>query len=83
MSIQSRPITTGEETIGIVREEYKMKMQEIREIANAWGVNMGVIRSKQDIVREIQIKEGYEPCFRTKAACQNDCLWKKDCTNGR
>ncbi len=60
-----------------------MKMHEIREIAKTWGVNMGVIRSKQDIVREIQIKEGYEPCFRTKDTCENDCLWKKDCTNGR
>jgi len=60
-----------------------MKIQEIREIAESWGIYTGVGRMKQDIIREIQIVEGYEPCFRTKNTCENDCLWKKDCTNGR
>jgi len=65
------------------REEYKMKMQEIREIAKTWGVDRKDVRTKQDIIREIQIREGYEPCFRTNDKCENDCLWKKDCMNGR
>jgi hypothetical protein len=60
-----------------------MKIQEIRQIAKTWGVDAAVVRSKQDIIRNIQINEGYEPCFRTKDTCENDCLWKKDCTNGR
>ncbi len=60
-----------------------MKIQEIRQIAKTRGVDAAVIRTKQDIIRNIQINEGYEPCFRTKDICENDCLWKKDCTNGR
>ena len=35
-----------------------MKMQEIRAIAKKWGVNIKVGRSKQDIIRDIQVKEG-------------------------
>lgn len=61
-----------------------MKMQEIREIARRWDVNVRIGRSKQDIIRDIQIKEGYSPCFRTKEECESDCLWKSDClTNGK
>ncbi|HBH87555.1 MAG TPA: SAP domain-containing protein [Syntrophaceae bacterium] len=60
-----------------------MRLQEVREIAKTWGVNTGARRTKQDIIRDIQVHEGYEPCFRTKDSCESDCLWKKDCTNGR
>ena len=56
-----------------------MKMRDIREIAKGWGVNIKVGRSKQDIIRDIQIREGYSPCFRTKEICENDCIWKDDC----
>jgi len=56
-----------------------MKMQEIRAIAKKWGVNIKVGRSKQDIIRDIQVKEGCSPCYRTKGECENDCLWKPDC----
>jgi len=58
-----------------------MKIQEVREIAKVWNVNIGIGRTKQDIIRDIQIREGYSPCYRTKETCENDCLWKKDCTN--
>jgi len=61
-----------------------MKIQEIREIARQWDVNTRIGRSKQDIIRDIQIQEGYSPCFRTKEECESDCLWKSDClTNGK
>ena len=56
-----------------------MKIQEIREIARQWNVNAGIGRSNKDIIRDIQIREGFSPCFRTKEACDNDCLWKGDC----
>jgi hypothetical protein len=56
-----------------------MKMQEIREIARRWGIDVRIGRSKQEVIREIQISEGYSPCFRTKEVCDNDCLWKSDC----
>ncbi|MCX5841978.1 MAG: SAP domain-containing protein [Deltaproteobacteria bacterium] len=56
-----------------------MKMLEIREIAKQGGVNARIGRSKQDIIRDIQIREGYSPCFRTKEECESDCLWKSDC----
>lgn len=60
-----------------------MKIQEVRAIANTWGVDARVGRSKQDIIRDIQVSEGYSPCFRTKDTCENNCLWKEDCTNSR
>ena len=61
------------------KENHKMKIQEIREVAKAWNVDTKVGRSKLDIVRDIQTAEGYSPCFRTKDACWEDCLWREDC----
>lgn len=58
-----------------------MKMQEVRQIAKKWGVDIKVGRSKQDIIRDIQVKEGYSPCYRTKMECEYECLWKQDCLN--
>lgn len=58
-----------------------MKIQEIREIAKARGVDIRTRSSKQDIIRTIQVSEGNSPCFRTDDSCDNDCLWKEDCTN--
>lgn len=60
-----------------------MKIQEVRTIASTWGVDARIGRSKQDIIRDIQVSEGYSPCFQTRDTCENDCLWKKDCTNSR
>jgi hypothetical protein len=64
-----------------IRRCVSMKMQEVRQIAKKWGVDVKVGRSKQDIIRDIQIKEGYSPCYRTKEECEEDCLWKTDCLN--
>jgi hypothetical protein len=60
-----------------------MNMQEIRKIAFYWGVDTKVGRFKQDIIRDIQVKEGNSPCFRTKETCGNDCLWKADCLGAK
>jgi len=61
-----------------------MKIQEVRAIASTWGVDARVGRSKLDIVRDIQMSEGYSPCFGTKDTCEEkECLWRKDCTNNR
>ncbi|MEI7671156.1 MAG: SAP domain-containing protein [Syntrophales bacterium] len=56
-----------------------MKMQEIRVIAKKMGVNIKVGRSKNEIIRDIQIKEGNSPCYGTKDECEYNCLWKPDC----
>ncbi|MGD0276067.1 MAG: SAP domain-containing protein [Syntrophales bacterium] len=58
-----------------------MKIQEIRKIAKKWGVDTKVGRKKEDIIRDIQMCEGYAPCFCTKDSCVEDCLWKEDCVN--
>jgi len=61
-----------------------MKLQEIRKIAEEWDVDARTGRAKQDIIRDIQIAEGYSPCFRTKETCNDDvCLWKKDCIGNK
>lgn len=60
-----------------------MKMNHIREIAKKMGVNPGAM-NKQNLIRSIQEKEGYTPCFNTEqAACdQYDCYWRNDCKPG-
>ena len=59
-----------------------MKMQEVREIARKWDVDVRIGRSKQQVIRDIQIREGYSPCFRTRQECDRDCLWMQDCIQG-
>jgi hypothetical protein len=56
-----------------------MKMQEVRAIAQKWGVDSRIGRTKQAIIRDIQVREGYSPCYQTKEACEAACLWKPDC----
>lgn len=56
-----------------------MKIRQVREIARPWGVDVRIGRSKQDIIRDIQLREGYSPCFKTRDHCDYDCLWKTDC----
>ena len=58
-----------------------MIIQEIRELAMTSGVDTRTYRSKQDMIRAIQVSEGNSPCFQTDETCYNDCLWKEDCTN--
>jgi len=60
-----------------------MKMQEVRVIARKWGIDIRVGRTKQSIIRDIQVKEGYSPCFRTKDRCEEECLWKPDCLSNQ
>jgi len=56
-----------------------MKIQDVREIAKTWGIDTKANRKKADIIRDIQVSEGYSPCFSTKDSCAEYCLWKKDC----
>jgi len=57
-----------------------MKMQEIKEIAKKWDVNTRIGRTKEAIIRDIQLQEGNTPCFGTKEVCEEiQCLWRADC----
>ena len=56
-----------------------MKMQEVRAIAQKWGVDIRIGRTKQAIIRDIQVKEGFSPCYQTKEVCEETCLWKPEC----
>ncbi|MEN6320130.1 MAG: hypothetical protein ABFD82_15420 [Syntrophaceae bacterium] len=61
-----------------------MNIQEVRKIAKTWGIDAKARRKKEDIIRDIQISEGYSPCFRTKDICiEYECLWKRDCINNK
>jgi hypothetical protein len=57
-----------------------MKMQEIRKMAKAHGIN-SFGKSKVDLVREIQRAEGNFDCFGTaEGYCdQTDCLFRSVC----
>jgi len=57
-----------------------MKMAEVKEIARKWDVSIRVGRTKESIIKDIQVKEGFTPCFRTRDVCDEvDCLWRADC----
>jgi hypothetical protein len=57
-----------------------MKIQEVREIAKKWDVNARIGRTKEAIIRDIQLREGYISCFGAKDSCdEKDCLWREDC----
>jgi hypothetical protein len=57
-----------------------MKMQMVWEIAKERGVPFKVGVTKGDLIREIQVREGYSPCFQTREMCdENPCLWREDC----
>jgi len=56
-----------------------MKISEVKKIALIRGVDVRPGSSKGDIIRDIQVREGYSPCFGTKEACDEDCMWKSDC----
>ena len=57
-----------------------MKMQEVRNIAKKMNINTGTARTKQDLIRDIQITEGNSPCYKTISDCGiMNCLWRADC----
>ncbi len=57
-----------------------MKMYEVIAIAKKWGVPYKVGVSKEKLIRAIQVKEGYQPCFHQKSVCDaKGCLWMADC----
>jgi hypothetical protein len=57
-----------------------MKMQEIRIMAKKLGVN-SFGKTKTELIREIQRKEGYFDCFKTAVdGCdQLECLFRSPC----
>ncbi len=58
-----------------------MKMKDIRIIAKARGVKP-LKRTKADLIRSIQLKEGNFDCFASadqQTCSQTDCLWREDC----
>jgi len=58
-----------------------VNIKEVHSIVKLWEIDTQTVRSKQDIIRDIQIREGNSSCFATKEACENGCLGKKDCLN--
>lgn len=57
-----------------------MKMQEIRTMAKRLGIN-SFGKSKKDLIREIQIKEGNFDCYdRSHGYCdQGQCIFRASC----
>ena len=57
-----------------------MTIYEIRVIAKDIGIDPKRM-NKTELIRSIQINEGYLPCFKTAGTfCdQTDCCWKSDC----
>ena len=57
-----------------------MKLEDINKIAFLKGIEP-YGKSKLELIREIQRKEGFDTCFGTKMfTCKNiNCLWRRDC----
>lgn len=61
-----------------------MKMQEVIAIGKRWSIPYRVGVSKVELIRAIQEKEGYTPCFRREAHCtQKECMWIDDCQTAK
>jgi hypothetical protein len=58
-----------------------MTMDEIREFAKALGIqSSGKFENKEDLIRTIQLAEGYTDCFRRIHDCTLEkCAWYDDC----
>lgn len=55
-------------------------MQEVKKIAENLNVSTRVGRTKAEVIRDIQIREGFTPCYGTTRTCdQMNCLWREDC----
>ena len=55
-------------------------MYEVITIAKRWDVPYRIGLSKEELIKAIQAKEGYQPCFRQKSVCdEKGCLWRADC----
>ena len=58
-----------------------MKLKEIREIAEQKNIKTDKLK-KSELVRAIQVAEGYTSCFDTSVitSCeQHTCMWRNDC----
>jgi hypothetical protein len=61
-------------------KEAIVKINEIRAIAEKMSLSPGKMK-KEALIRAIQEKEGYTPCFKQgRYPCdQYDCCWRTDC----
>jgi hypothetical protein len=61
-----------------------MKMHEVRAIAKGLGIN-SFGKSKDGLIKEIQLKEGNFDCFGSAAndCDQLDCLFRTLCLSGK
>ena len=58
-----------------------MKLDEVKKIAEGYGIKPGKMR-KADLIREIQKCEGNVSCYDTGQASscgQQQCCWREDC----
>jgi len=55
----------------------------VRRISLLMGVQDIADKDTIDLIRQIQIKEGNQACFRTKENCPRvNCLWREQCVFG-
>ncbi len=58
-----------------------MQVAEIKTIAKQHGVKISKLK-KAELIKKIQLAEGYFDCFATPAdgyCDQKECLWRSDC----
>jgi hypothetical protein len=57
-----------------------LKMNEIKQKAKTLGINPENMK-KTDLIRAMQAKEGYTPCFGTSngQCSQTSCCFRSDC----
>ncbi|MDR1396346.1 MAG: Rho termination factor N-terminal domain-containing protein [Desulfarculales bacterium] len=55
-------------------------MTYLKEMAKKLGVSNYSKLNKADLIHNIQIAEGYTPCYGSVTVCtQNQCLFRKAC----
>ncbi len=60
-----------------------MTIEEIREIAKALGIqSVNKFENVEDLIRTIQLAEGYSDCYLRIPDCANQkCAWFDGCIN--
>jgi hypothetical protein len=62
-------------------EKSRVRLMELRNRAKRLGVRVSLVMTREDLIHQIQIKEGNTACFKTDITnCQQiDCCWHFEC----
>jgi hypothetical protein len=56
-----------------------VKLADVRSKAKQLGITQ-LPADRTELIRKIQVYEGFSPCFKTKTKCEyTKCSWREEC----